>query len=131
MPSSETQRVGAIAEFKFITLCLERGFEPHLPLTPMPWDCIVTCPAGDLKVQVKASQRPRGSGYCITTSTGCGHKEKISDEVDVVACYVVPVDTWWMIPRFEVTGTTAKLYPQNESKGKYKKYQNNWSIYYK
>jgi hypothetical protein len=46
MPSSNAQRIGAIAESRFTTECLERNFEPHLPTTPMPWDFIVTCPAG-------------------------------------------------------------------------------------
>ena len=55
MPSSNSQRIGAIAESKFITECLERNFEPHLPTTPMPWDFIVTCPAGTLKTQIKST----------------------------------------------------------------------------
>ena len=55
MPSSNAQRIGAIAEARFITECLERNFEPHTPTTPMPWDYIVHCPAGDLKVQVKST----------------------------------------------------------------------------
>lgn len=131
MPSSETQRIGAIAEFKFVTLCLERDFEPHLPITPMPWDCLITCPAGDVKVQVKATRRTYGNGFIVTTGVGCGRKDNISEDVDVVACYVLPLDTWWLIPRSDLTGKTTKLYPQNESKGKYKKYQNNWSIFYK
>jgi hypothetical protein len=49
MPSSNAQRIGAIAETRFIAECLERDFEPHTPTTPMPWDFIVHCPAGDLK----------------------------------------------------------------------------------
>ena len=50
MPSSNAQRIGAIAETRFIAECLERDFEPHTPTTPMPWDFIVHCPAGDLRV---------------------------------------------------------------------------------
>ena len=69
MPSSTAQRIGAIAESKFMTECLERDFEPHLPTTPMPWDFIVTCPAGTLKVQVKSSQTKFGQSYHVTTST--------------------------------------------------------------
>ena len=55
MPSSSAQRIGAIAEARFITECLQRDFEPHTPTTPMPWDYIVHCPAGDLKVQIKST----------------------------------------------------------------------------
>jgi hypothetical protein len=130
MPSSTAQRIGAIAESKFMTECLERDFEPHLPTTPMPWDFIVTCPAGTLKVQVKSSQTKYGQSYHVTTSTGCTNKEAVSKDVDVVACYISPEKMWWLIPRFDLTGKTAKLNPEPTSKNKYKKYQENWSIFY-
>jgi hypothetical protein len=35
-----------------------------------------------------------------------------------------------MIPRASLTTLVMKLYDDNTSKSKYKKYQNNWSIYY-
>jgi hypothetical protein len=130
MPSSKAQRIGAIAESKFITECLERDFEPHLPTTPMPWDFIVTCPAGSLKVQVKSSSVREGQCYSVVTSSGCTGKLKMSNEVDIVACYIPPENMWWMIPRSELGGKTAKLNPEPTSKSRYKKYQENWSMYY-
>jgi hypothetical protein len=48
----------------------------------------------------------------------------------VVAIYIAPLKEWWMIPREVVTGMNIKLFPDNTSKSKYKKYQNNWSAYY-
>jgi len=130
MPSSKAQRIGAIGEARFIAECLERDFEPHTPTTPMPWDFIVTCPAGDLKVQVKSTSCNKDNGYVV--NTGCGRigKEHIPDTVDVVAVYLAPINEWWMIPQSVVTSLTIKLYPENISKSKYKKYQNNWSVYY-
>lgn len=130
MPSSQAQRLGAIAETKFITECLERDFEPHTPTTPMPWDYIVTCPAGDMKVQVKSSSVRKGQSYNVVTSSGRDSKEKMSTEVDIVACYLPPHKTWFLIPRKNLTGVTAKLNPYPTSKNKYKQYQENWSIFY-
>ena len=130
MPSSNAQRIGAIAESKFQTECLERDFEPHMPTTPMPWDFIVTCPAGMLKVQVKSSSVREGQCYSVVTSSGCTGKSKMSHDVDVVACYVAPEKMWWMIPRSQLGGKTIKLNPEPTSKSRYKKYQENWSIYY-
>ncbi len=130
MPSSNAQRIGAIAESRFITECLERDFEPHTPTTPMPWDFIVTCPAGTLKVQVKSTSVVNGSSYTVNTNRGCNIKEHISQDVDVVSIYIAPKKEWWMIPREIVTGTNIKLFPDPASKSKYKKYQNNWSAYY-
>ena len=132
MPSSNEQRIGAIAESKFITDCLERDFEPHLPVTPMPWDFIVHCPAGDLKVQVKCtSVRTKEGNFNINSGSGTTKKTPIGSEVDILACYVSPIDTWWMIPQSELSSKTIKLYAEHNTKSKYKKYQNNWSQYYK
>ena len=130
MPSSNAQRIGAIAETRFITECLERDFEPHTPTTPMPWDFIVHCPAGDLKVQVKSSSCKTDKSYNVNTGSGQTTKEHISDSVDVVAIYLSPINEWWMVPRHIITSVTVRLYPENPSKSKYKKYQNNWSVYY-
>ena len=68
--------------------------------------------------------------YNIITSTGCTMKEKMSLEVDIVACYAIPIDTWWLIPREIVTGKTIKLYDEPSTRSRYKKYQNNWSPFY-
>jgi hypothetical protein len=64
------------------------------------------------------------------TSSGCTGKSKMSHDVDVIACYIAPEKMWWMIPRSELTGKTVKLNPEPTSKSRYKKYQENWSIFY-
>jgi len=130
MPSSNAQRIGAIAETRFVAQCLERDFEPHTPTTPMPWDFIVHCPAGDLKVQVKSTSTKIHNHYMVNTATGTSTKVHMSNIVDVVAIYIAPIKQWWMMPRDAVTSKTIKLYPETPTKSKYKKYQNNWSIYY-
>ncbi len=131
MPSSYAQRLGAIAETIFQVECLERDFEPHLPVTPMPWDLIIHCPAGDIKVQVKSTgvKQPQGF-YNIITSSGHTKKERMTDEVDIVACYASPIDTWWIIPREVFNGKTIKLYDEQSTRSRYKKYQENWSPFY-
>jgi len=131
MPSSNSQRIGAIAEARFIAECLERDFEPHTPTTPMPWDYIVHCPAGDLKVQVKSTSNKELAFYRVNTGCGTTNKEHMSKDVDIVAAYIAPLKEWWHIPRDVLTAVTIKLYPGNPTTSKYKKYQHNWSVYYK
>ena len=130
MPTSKAQRIGTIAETVFIKECLERDFEPHPTTTPMPWDFIVSCPAGDLKVQVKSTSVKDHNAYTVNTASGSTMKLHMSDDIDVVAIYISPRDEWWMMPRDVVTSKNIKLFPENPSKSKYKKYQENWSIYY-
>lgn len=102
-----------------------------MPVTPMPWDFIVHCPAGDLKVQVKSTGvKQPGQFFNIITSSGHKMKERMSDHVDIVACYVTCINTWWMIPRKIVTGKTIKLYDEPSTRSRFKKYENNWSPFY-
>ena len=132
MPSSESQRVGTIAEVAFVRQCLERSFEPHPTTTPMPWDFLVTCPSGLHKVQVKCTNGKHGSAYKVVTGVGHTGKDITSYDVDVFACYVMPIDIWWIIPRKHVGNSqTINLCPSPLSKAKYKQYQNNWSLFYK
>ena len=132
MPSSSTTRIGAIAESDFITECLKRNFEPHIPVTAMPWDFIVTCPKGVLKVQVKTTKsQDRDNSYNIATSSGRNNvKKHINKEVDVVACYIQPEQLWFLLPLKEVTGRTTRLSTDQTTKSKYQKYRENWSIFY-
>ena len=97
----------------------------------MPWDFIVTCPAGILKVQIKSTtHKSSTNSYTVSTSTGLAHKASMCDTIDVVGCYVIPEDTWWMIPRKKIKALSIKLSVLPQSKSRYKKYQENWSIFY-
>ena len=97
----------------------------------MPWDFIVSCPAGDLKVQVKSTAVKQKDGfYNIITSSGHTNKATMSHEIDIVACYAYPIDTWWIIPRGVVHGKTVKLYDNKSSRSIYKGYQENWMSFY-
>ena len=133
MPSSANQRFGAIAESEFITQCLERDFEPHTTTTPMPWDFIVTCPTGAVKVQVKStskSQRYKGD-YKVITSSGHDKKQPVSSQVDILACYVIPIKSWWIIPQSKISNIrTIRLSESPLSKSKYRGYLNNWNLFY-
>jgi len=82
VPTSESQRVGTIAEIAFMRQCLERNFEPHPTTTPMPWDYLVTSPSGTHKVQIKATSRLRNlSAYKVITCQGTTTKTAMSDEI--------------------------------------------------
>jgi hypothetical protein len=97
----------------------------------MPWDFIVTCPAGTLKVQIKATgNKSSANTYHINSGSGCTGKSSMCDSIDVVGCYIINEKMWWLIPREEINGVTLKLSLLPDSKSKYKKHQENWSIFY-
>jgi hypothetical protein len=135
MQSSNNLRIGAIAESQFVSACLIRGFEPHVPMTPRSWDFIVECPKGLLKVQVKSTTKPTNenkanTSYKLSTSTGSKVKKPIGEEIDVIACYIQQENLWFLIPRTESAGITLRLSSDQTSKSKYQKYRENWSIFY-
>ena len=74
MPSSNSQRIGAISESEVYNRMSEREtLNLTLPTTPMPWDFIVTCPAGILKVQIKSTTHKSS-----TNSYTVSHKYRTS-----------------------------------------------------
>lgn len=123
---------GAVYESEFRTECLRRGFEPHDTTVPQAWDFIVTCPAGDLKIQVKGTQLKGEYGsYKLMTSSGNHVKKVIGTEVDLVVCYVDPEKVWYVIPTAIKIPKTVKLFAGKARSGsKYEKYRDNWSPFY-
>lgn len=129
---SKTNIQGAVYESEFRTECLRRGFEPHDPTVPQAWDFIVTCPAGDLRVQVKGTEvKGEYGSYKLMTCTGSVVKKSIGNEVDLVVCFVDPEKAWYVLPNTIKIPKTIKLMAGNKrSSSKYEKYRDNWSPFY-
>ena len=87
------------------------------------------------RVQVKAtSSQGAGSGgrglvFRIPIQKGRGGTLK-HEHLDVVACYVQPFDTWYLIPAHLCTGSTLKFYPHvPQSKSKFAPFRDEWSVF--
>jgi len=124
--------LGALYESEFEAEALRRGFVPHRPAYPAPWDFLVECPKGILKVQVKGtSASDQDNSFKIMTSAGSKKKRAIGDEVDVIACWADPVRVWYLIPTSSKPSVTIRLFAANpRSSSKYEKYRENWSPFY-
>jgi len=125
---------GTIFESEFAVEALRRGFVPHHPLTPMPWDFIVDCPAGLLKVQVKGTINPSddGTSYKVMTSSGRRNSKKaIGTEVDVIVCWIDVKRVWYIIPTSARVAKCVRLAANNKrTTSKYEKYRDNWSPFF-
>ena len=126
---------GAVYEAEFQAEALRRGFVPHLPVAPMSWDFLVTCPAGILKVQVKGTSQiscePHDYSYKIMTCTGRAIKYGIKKEVDVIACWIAPLRVWYLIPQSKLKSKCVRLFAASEnSRSKYQRYREDWSPFY-
>lgn len=135
------KRQGNLYEQIFFSEALSRNLEVFVPLGDyLPQDCIVMNAAGKIfKVQIKGTEekvadKSRGGmgRYMITTATGCKSKESIDpSKVDVIACYVGNLSTWYLIPSLALdSALRISLYPHNtESKAKHEKYKESWDFF--
>ena len=134
----DNKRFGYLSEQRFIVEALERSLEVLSPIGEyLPIDFVVMNRAGGMvRTQVKATDTlildNRGSKrYAITATEGTAKKPIDCTKVDVVACYVRPYDQWYLIPCLSLSATKKVwLYPQNDqSKGQFEKYKDNWEIF--
>ena len=135
---------GVVFEYKFFSKVLELGYDVFIPAGDnLPIDCIVQNGAGRLyKVQIKGTaSENRESGrnktarrYKVLAATGQSSKEALDcTKVDILAAYVEPVDSWYIIPCLELSGTKSVwFYPHfQDSKSKTAKYLECWDLFKK
>ena len=138
------KKLGTIYEAQFKTEALKKG----LDVFPAEGDysvvdCIVLNPAGKtFRVQVKGTSAERTSEgknrtvsknkFKIVTRTGAEGKELLATEVDVLACYIEPRDTWYIMPMVKAVGRKSfAFFLCENSTSQWEPYRNNWDIFYK
>ena len=93
------------------------------------YDLIVDTNTELQRVQVKSTARKETSSgmdcYNCLVCSGSDSKEKYSEkDIDYIAIYVIPENTWYKIPIKELKGKTVKLYPHRTSqRNTYEKYK--------
>jgi len=118
---------GEWAELRFMVRATELG----LPVTKpwgdnSPYDLVIESNRRFLRVQVKCTRFRRGRSYkCHLDSNGHAYTP---DQIDFIAAYVIPTDTWYILP---IKATNAQpdilLTPQNP-RSKYEKYKEAWHL---
>ncbi len=79
-----------------------------------------------VRVQVKSTIFPEGTGYSCTLKDSKGPYKKNS--FDFVAAYVIPENVWYILPAKRVRGMwSVGLYPKLES-SKYNEYKEAWHL---
>jgi len=133
---------GTVYEFKFFSKILELGYDWFMPAGDnLPLDCIVQNGAGKLyKVQIKGTASENREGgrtgkkrYKVLAATGQSSKMSIDcTKVDILAAYVEPVDTWYIIPCLEIGAKSVWFYPHIEnSKSMTERYKEQWDLFKK
>jgi len=127
------KRQGTIYEAKFAVKALEYGLDPHpCPGEYLAHDFLVTNSAGEVyKTQVKGTAYMETKRYKVLATTGNKVKTPIDcTKVDLLAAYVEPCDSWYIIPCMQLSCKTVWLYPDNpNSIAQYERYQEKWNLF--
>jgi hypothetical protein len=136
------KRPGAVYEYQFFAKAMELGLEIFIPAGDhLPQDCHVVNEKGKVfRVQVKGTRAPVGDGIYekmprFRLSTGSGQSNKASikcEDVDILAGYVAPLDTFYIIPCDKLTGVSTWVYPndpESPDKHRFEKYRENWDAF--
>jgi PD-(D/E)XK endonuclease len=80
------------------------------------------------RVQVKStwSEEQRHKGYRFPTCTW--HRQYRAQDVDFIAAYVAPKDTWYIVPMRAIVGQTRMRIGEKENTPKYKRYREAWKL---
>ena len=129
------KRRGSQYEAAFATQALKRGLDILEPYGDyMPYDVMVQNGDGRIvRVQVKGTgnQIKNKPGYKVIAATGNATKTPINpDEVDVLAAYVEPEDTWYVIPVVKLKGNVSVyLNPNTKRNGRYEVWKEAWNVF--
>jgi PD-(D/E)XK endonuclease len=125
------KRLGELAELAFMHKAVTLGFGVAKPYGDSDrFDFIVSWDRRLWRVQVKSTRTAQGGAYEIGAH-GCwgGHDIYTKDEIDLIAAYVVPENTWYVIP-IEATRGRKRLclHPNVPRRAcyKYEKYREAW-----
>lgn len=124
---------GLFAESVFITECIKRNIEIAQPIVDKwGYDFIIHY-HGYIKVQVKSCSAadiryPNKPTYKINVRKGKHSRDSYNEgDFDLLACYIIPLDIWYLIPFKDITATTIRINPSGV-KDRYNLYKDNFSL---
>lgn len=102
---------GEWVELLFMAAAAVHGYHVLKPWgDSREYDIAIEHAGGVTRVQVKSSSARNGTGYlCQFRRNYLVHKPYSLDEVDVFAMYVIPEDTWYLIPATLILTPPRKL----------------------
>src|SRR4029077_14754346 len=120
---------GELAELRFMTRAAEHGLRVIKPWGDSSrYDFVVGTGGSFLRVQVKSTSSRQDKHYACALSRA-GQKRYASEDIDFFAIYIVPLDTWYIIPIQAVCKVkhAISLSPHN-SLSKQRVYKEAWHL---
>jgi hypothetical protein len=128
---------GAWVEMLFMAAASFRGYRVLRPWgEALPYDVAIEESGRLLRVQVKSTSHRAGAGYlCEFTHCCDGRVRSYSEEeLDVCVGYVIPKETWYIIPAHRLTGRkgasaiTLCQFAGVREKPRYERYREAWEL---
>ncbi len=118
---------GEWAELRFMTRATELGFRVAKPWgDSAPYDVATEHRGRFLRVQVKCTIFHRGNSYkCHLDSNGVPYSP---EDIDLIAAYVIPTDTWYILPIRATNNQSDILLTPHGHNAKYEKYKEAWDL---
>jgi hypothetical protein len=107
------RRHGDLGEVAFLHKATELGLMVAQPYgTNYPFDFLVQAGQNIYRIQVKAVSHMRGGLYALITRRNQGLRLRAysRSEVDFVAVYIIPENTWYILPVREVENRLTLLF---------------------
>ena len=130
----EQKARGEWVELLFMAVAARYGLKVAKPHGEARYDVIVESSQGLHRVQVKSTMfKRRGCYECLCfwsrVRKDRAAKPYLPSQIDFVAAYVVPEDSWFLIPATEIRTTTLYL-PRKErtARSRYGKYLEAWEL---
>jgi PD-(D/E)XK endonuclease len=118
---------GEWAESVFVARAAENGLEISKPFGDSGrFDCVVGGPGKFVAVQVKCTMAklPAGKGYICNLK--CNNKKYRAGSFDFLAGYVIPEDTWYIVPEKAIRGLGSICLCS--AVPKYEQYREAWQL---
>jgi len=118
---------GEWAELRFMLRATELGLRVTKPWGDnSPYDLVIETNGRFLRVQVKCTRFRRGRSYkCHLDSNGHPYTP---DQIDFIAAYIIPTDTWYILPIRATNAQPDILLTPHNPRSKYEKYKEAWHL---
>jgi hypothetical protein len=118
---------GEWVELRFMTRAAELGLMLSKPWRDSaPYDLALERNGGFLRAQVKSTAHQRGRSFKCNISAN--HGPYLPGQLDFIAAYVIPADTWYILPAHAAAGKIHVMLSPHLASAKYSPYREAWHL---